>query len=138
MRVLPFEDADPALVPMAGRRALDRAGVKLSLRAWQGLSLPRREMLARLGEDEEVDAEHVRALLEDADPPPEAIEAPPEPPATSPPGDLCAALGADRPLDDEAWQRLGALGRYVLASYARRGRAEKLAAAYDSLVRARS
>lgn len=138
MRVLPFEDADPALVPMAGRRALDRAGLKLSLRAWQGLSLPRREMLARLGEEEEVDAEQVRELLEGADPPPEPIEAPAEPPAASPPAELSAALGADRPLDDEAWRRLGALGRYVLASYARRGRVEKLAAAYDSLVRARS
>lgn len=138
MRVLPFEDADPTLVPMAGRRALDRAGLKLSLRAWQGLSLPVREMVVRLGEEGEVDVERVRWLLEGADPAPEPIDALPDPAPDAVPPDLRAALAPDRALTDEQWRALTPLGRYVLASYARRGRLDKLKTAYDSLVRARS
>ena len=134
MRVLPFEDPDPSFVPLAGRRALDRAGLKLSLRAWQSLSMPARAMIARLGQEDEVDVERVRSLLEGAEPAPEPIAPLDDPPSDAPPAEVRAALGPARPLSDEAWRALGSLGRYVLASYARRGRAEKLAAAYDSLV----
>lgn len=134
MRVLPFEDPDPELVPLAGRRALDRAGLKLSLRAWQGLSLLVRESVARLGEEPEVDAERVRELLDVADPEPTTIEPIDDPPADAVPRELALALGEARPIDDAEWRRLTPLGRYVLANYARRGRAEKLVEAYDALV----
>ncbi len=134
VRVLPFEDADPSLIPMAGRRALDRAGQKLSLRAWQGMSLMQREMLASLGEQDEVDVERVAALLEGVHPAPEPIGPLEDPQTDAVPPDLRAALG-ERALTDEAWRSLDPLARYVLANYARRGRAEKLALAYDSLVR---
>lgn len=135
---LPFEDPDPSFIPLAGRRALDRAGLRLSLRAWQALSLLVRETVARLGEDVEVDAERVRALLDGAHPAPEPIAPRLDPPAEVAPPEVRAALGPGRPLDDGAWRGLSPVGRYALASYARRGRAEKLAAAYDALLRATS
>lgn len=134
MRVLPFEDPDPSLVPLAARRALDRAGLKLSLRAWQGLSLIVRETLARLGEAAEVDVERVRELLDAADPAPDPIDAIDDPPLDRVPREITDALGALRALDVRAWQRLSHVGRYALAHYAEKGRAEKLAEAYDALV----
>ncbi len=138
MRVLPFEDPDPSLIPMAGRRALDRAGLKLSLRAWQGLSFMVRETLCQLGEAPQVEADRVRELLDAADPAPTPIDTIADPLPDAVPAELTAALGAARPLEDAAWQRLTPVGRYALASYARRGRSDKLAAAYDALVRARA
>lgn len=135
---LPFEDPDPTLVPLAGRRALDRAGLKLSLRAWQGLSFLVRETIARLGEDEDVDVTRVRELVEAAFPPPEPIEAIDDPPRTEVPPEVREALGSERPIDAPFWQALSPVERYALASYARRGRAEKLAAAYDALRSSRS
>jgi hypothetical protein len=132
---LPFEDPDPSFIPLAGRRALDRAGLKLSLRAWQGLSFLVRETVARLGEDEEVDGERVRELLEGAAPEPERIDPLADPPPEAVPAELSAALGAARPLDVARWRTLSPVARYALFSYARRGRAEKLAEAYDSLFR---
>ncbi len=134
VRVLPFEEPDPSLVPMAGRRALDRAGLKLSLRAWQGLSLMVRETVVRLGEAPEVDATRVRELLDGADPAPEPIVPVDDPPFDVVPAPITEALGDARPLDLGAWQRSSPVERYALASYARRGRTEKLAQAYDALV----
>jgi hypothetical protein len=131
---LPFEDPDPSFIPLAGRRALDRAGLRLSLRAWQGLSLLVRETVARLGEDEEVDEVRVRELLEGAHPEPESIEPLDDPPLDAVPPAISDALGAGRPIDPRRWRALSPVGRYALSSYARRGRAEKLAEAYDALV----
>jgi len=125
-------------MPLAARRALDHAGLKLSLRAWQGLSFLVRETLAGLGEAEDVDIERVRELLEGARPEPEPIEPLADPPAGTVPAAVRDALGPERPIDEAAWEGLAVVARYALASYARRGRSEKLAAAYDSLFRARS
>ena len=132
--ILPFEDDDLTLMPMAARRALDRAGLKLSLRAWQGLSLLARHAVAALGASPDVDPARVRELLEVARPIPEPIEAPPEPGDDAPPDVLREALGSERPIDAATWSGLSPLARFALASYARRGRADKLATAYDSLV----
>lgn len=134
MARLPFEDPDPSFIPLAGRRALDRAGLKLSLRAWQGLSLLVRETLAQLGELEEVDADRVRSLLEAAHPAAEPIEAAPEASFDQVPEVVRDALGPDRPVDLDAWRRLSPVARYALYSYARRGREAKLTEAYDSLL----
>jgi hypothetical protein len=133
MRLLPFEDRDPSLIPMSARRALDRAGLKLSLRAWQALSLPVRATLAALGEEDIVDPEHVASLLDSADPRPEAIDAPAEPDPERVPAELSAALGSARPIGDGTWRALSPLERYALFSYARRGRSERLDAAYAAL-----
>ncbi|HJL17903.1 MAG TPA: nitrate reductase associated protein [Sandaracinaceae bacterium LLY-WYZ-13_1] len=130
MEILPFEDDDLTLIPMAGRRALDRAGLRLSLRAWQGLSYPVRSMLVGLGSAEEVDADDVRALLASADPPPEPFEAPAEPPADRPPEELIAALS----LPPGFWAACSPVARFALASYARRGKTVKLRTAYEALL----
>jgi hypothetical protein len=117
-------------MPMAARRALDRAGVKLSLRAWRALAASDREAIAQMGEEEIVNRARVLALTGDAP----AIDVQADPPSDRVPDDLRAALG-DRAPDDARWRSLGVLERYVLASYARRGRTEKLAAACDHLLR---
>lgn len=133
MRFLPFEDHDPSLLPMSARRALDLAGLKLSLRAWQALSLPVRETLARLGEEAEVDGEVVLELVDAADPAPAKIDPVPDPDRERVPDAVRAALGDDRAITDKQWRALSVVARYALASYARRGRDEKLTAAYDAL-----
>lgn len=132
--LLPFEEDDLTLMPMAARRALDRSGLKLSLRAWQGLSLLARHAIVALGASPEIDPSRVRELVEAARPIPEPIEAPPEPPADAPPPVVSRALGDARPIDGATWAGLSPLARFALASYARRHRADKLATAYDSLV----
>lgn len=132
--LLPFEEDDLTLMPMAARRALDRTGLKLSLGAWQGLSLLARHAIVALGASAEVEPERVKELLEAARPMPEPIEAAPEPPADAPPPVVSGALGDARPIDPATWTGLSPLARFALDNYARRGRAEKLAAAYDSLV----
>lgn len=137
---LPFEDPDPSFIPLAARRALDLAGLRLSLRAWQGLSLLVRETLARLGESPEVDPPQVHELLTAArpEPEPESIAPRPDPPADAVPAVVRDALGRERPLDDVSWRGLSAVERYALASYASRGRTEKLTRAYDALFPSRS
>lgn len=131
MIILPFEDDDLTLIPMAGRRALDRAGLKLSLRAWQGLSLPVRTMVVGLGSEDEVRADDVRALIVSATPSPEPIEAPDEPPADAPPEAVTALVDADAAW----WASIGPVARYALYSYARRGRQDALRDAHASLTR---
>ncbi|HTU62929.1 MAG TPA: nitrate reductase associated protein, partial [Polyangiales bacterium] len=48
-------DAQLSLLPMAARRALDCAGLHLSLKGWQTLTLERRQALVRLGGAEQID-----------------------------------------------------------------------------------
>jgi hypothetical protein len=76
----------------------------------------------------------VRELLDAADPAPDPMDPIDDPPLDAVPSEVAGALGSERPLEVRAWQRLSPVGRYALAHYARRGRVEKLAAAYDALV----
>jgi hypothetical protein len=130
MVILPFEDEDLTLIPMAGRRALDRAGLRLSLRAWQGLSLPVRSMIVSLGSEDEVRAEEVRSLLSSAHPAPEPVEAPGEPPADRVPDEVASALD----VDPAWWSGIGPVARFALFSYARRGKPDKLRRAHAALL----
>ncbi len=132
--MLPFEDPDPRFIPLAGRRALDLAGRKLALRAWQGLSLPVRESLVALGDGDEVDVDRVRALLADADPPPAVIEPRPDPLADTLPEGLAAALAPERPIDGATWRALRPVERYALAHFLRPERLDTLRRAYDALL----
>lgn len=127
MIILPFEDDDLTLIPMAGRRALDRAGRKLSLRGWQTLSLPARSMIVGLGSEDEVRADEVRSLIASASPPAEPFDAPPEPPADAVPDEVARTLDD---VDLAWWSAAGPVLRYALSSYARRGKADKLRDAY--------
>jgi cyclic pyranopterin phosphate synthase len=68
-----------------------------------------------------------------ASPSPTSITPFATPDANLPPGALVQALGAARPLDAPAWSSRSELDRYVLLKLQLRGRAEKLARAYDEI-----
>jgi len=121
-----FEDigAELELVPLAGRRALDRAGVKVGLESWRTLSHEAREAVAALGSAESVDAAAVRRQLVGVAYTP--CDGLPEPGAHEAPSEIAPAL-ASAGLDLERWSRLRALDRWALASLAARGRTDGLA-----------
>jgi hypothetical protein len=131
-------DAELRLLPMAARRALDVAGLHLSLDAWQLLPLGVRQALVALGAGTTVDATAVTVQLTHAGA--ASVEQPPllDPPAAAPPPEVTQALQPARPLDAACWTQLRALDRYVLAQLARRGKLERLAAAYDEILAATS
>lgn len=122
-----FDDADEALtfMPTAARRALDVAGVKLSLRAWEKMDRGARMDLVRAGAGDAVDASEVVRLLAVADPPVERIAPVPDPePTTAPP-----EIGA---VDRRRWSALRPLDRYALVKASKR--AEKLARAREEIL----
>lgn len=122
-------DAELTLMPMASRRALDAAGVKLSLASYQTLGLADRRELVRLGAERAVDANAVKALVARAGGPPSKELLPVyEPEVLS--GELAQALE----LDDERWGALTALDRYVLDKLHRAGKAERLRAAFEEMI----
>ena len=126
-------DVSLTLVPLAGRRALDRAGRKLSLAGWSSLSGGDRRSLVALGADDDVDVARVHAIVERASPPAKAIEPLAEPGAHRAPAAVVAALGASRPLDPATWASLTPLDRYAFAKIVTRGKLERLAVLYDEL-----
>lgn len=117
-------DASLPLVPLAGRRALDAAGRKLSLESWRAMPLPRRREIVAHGSAERVEVEKVRAALVGFPCP--VIEGRPDPDAAHVPGAVRAALGSDVELDDLRWSVLRALDRWAFASLADRGRFDGL------------
>jgi hypothetical protein len=131
-----FDDADAqlTLLPMAARRALDCAGLHLSLKGWQRLALADRQALVRLGASDAVDCARVAALLgpcgADVRPTPPLPEADA---ATGPGAELLQALPQGHDLSSGRWQALSSLDRYVLAQLARRGKIERLAEAYAEI-----
>jgi cyclic pyranopterin phosphate synthase len=136
MRLFAFDDIGPELdlVPLAARRALDLAGVKLSLAAFRSLSLELRRELASLGSVAEVDTARVHEIAALAEPPPAALPVAPDPSPVTVPPELVAALGLERPLDAGVWSALEPLERYALAKLARGSRAERLGGAYSEIV----
>jgi hypothetical protein len=118
-------DAELSLLPMASRRALDAAGIKLSLATYQTLALGERRELLRLGGQEQVEVSAVCALL--AGVTSTTVQVYREP--LELPLALARALG----LDAAGWQRLGALDRYVLDKLEQRGRSERLQRAFAEI-----
>lgn len=138
-----FEGPNPGLIllPLAARRALDAAGIALSLEAWQGLSIEDRRLLVEAGTTAEVAIETVERLALRARPAPDRI-GPRRDPEELPP-ELAAAAG-DRIRDlTLAWPALTPLERYALAKVARSKRAapderaQKLASACDEILKVR-
>lgn len=127
-------DAQLSLLPMAARRALDCAGLHLSLKGWQALSFEQRQALVRLGGTDRVDLARVAELLAER-----AADIRPTPPLTEadaavgPSAELLQALPAGCDLSHERWRTLSALDRYVLVQLARRGKVERLAEAYREI-----
>jgi hypothetical protein len=130
-----FDELDDqlTLLPMAARRALDLAGVHLSLAAWQRMSLAARRQLIALGAVEIVTAQSVRDGLRAAGVPTRDEAPRPDPAADHLPPELNPALGPARQLTAAEWARLRPLDRYVFDQLARRGKRERLAIAYDEI-----
>lgn len=133
-----FDALDEALtlLPMAARRALDRAGRHLSLASWQTLPIPARRELIALGSEHAVDVGAiVRCLLQHG-----AVtrEQPTvnDPPEDRTPPEVSRGLGPGRAIDDALWSRLRALDRFVFAQLAGRAKLERLAAAFDEIMEA--
>lgn len=118
-----FEAIDETLdlVPLAGRRALDRAGRKVGLEAWRRLSPTARAAIVEAGASAVVDAGRVRELLAGVEASP--LEGRAEPSATVVPPALSAA-GVR--LSTERWAALRALDRWALESLAARERTDAL------------
>jgi cyclic pyranopterin monophosphate synthase len=123
--VFPFEEALPDLetVPIAARRALDHAGIRLSLDSWRSLPTDDRRRLVLLGAAADVDIEAVLGSLQWAVPPPESSAVLGDADPHVPPEELLRALEPTRTIDPKRWARLRALDRYALVHTYRRAAA---------------
>jgi cyclic pyranopterin monophosphate synthase len=134
VKLYSFDGVDAALdlVPLAARRALDVAGLKVSLEVWRALPLAARRALVEAGAAPRVDSQQVSALL----PVDQAtrIEPVAEPGANGIPSELPAAFGPSRPISAALWQALSPLDRYALLKVAGRGKPERIKAAYAEIV----
>ncbi|NUP05633.1 MAG: cyclic pyranopterin monophosphate synthase MoaC [Polyangiaceae bacterium] len=120
--VFSFEDVGDALslLPLAARRALDVAGLRLSLEGYQSLVYKDRLDLAILGARDSVDTSQVERIVRRSSMPPARIKPVADPDARTPPEQLNAALGPKRALDPIGWSKLRALDRYALVHVMRR------------------
>ena len=122
---------DLPYVPMAGRRALDVLGRKLSLEGWRSLPIDRRWIVVRAGVAPRVDARALEAI-DMATPAPVRVPPLPDPPPGAPPLQLLAALGGARPIDPTTWGALRPIDRYVLVKSL--AKPEKLTIAYEQII----
>jgi len=115
MRVYRFEGIDDSLdlVPLAGRRALDGAGAKVSLDAWREAAIDIRRTIVALGTMPQVDAGAVRAVLAASSVPHVDIPREGEPDADVVPGRLASLV------TETAWRALAPVDRYALDKVAR-------------------
>ena len=137
--VYAFEAIDLAelpFLPLAARRALDEAGIKITLPGWLSLTLEDRQALVAAGVADAVDRAVVRHLVGRATPLATVVGAVAPLSADAPADDLKRALGDERPLPSDVWRGLSPLDRYALAKSA--AKPEKLARAYEAIVRSRA
>lgn len=128
MKVFAFEELgeDLKLLPLSARRALDVAGRKLSLAAWQKMATGVRRELAHIGSAEVVNRERVRELIVGADPAASEIECDDEVRLTVLPDGL--------PVDAEGWAQLSRLERFALLHAVERPRGDRLKRACDEIM----
>ncbi len=140
MKLYAFDAIDETLelVPIAARRALDRAGVRLSLAGWQSLDPDARRAIVEAGAEREVDVELVERRSRAASPPPDSIPKREELSSSAAPAHVVSAFGKARPIPDAVWASLSWLDRYALAKVAEKAREERMAGAYDEIVGASS
>jgi cyclic pyranopterin phosphate synthase len=118
-----FEDQNPGLtlLPLAARRALDVAGLKLSLEGWRALSLDERRSLALAGSGASVAVDTVERIALRARPAPERVGPEPDPEEFVP--ELAAT--ERRAELERAWPALAPLERYALVKLARSKKADR-------------
>jgi cyclic pyranopterin phosphate synthase len=135
-RIFEFEDVDDCLtlVPLCARRALDAAGLKLPLAAWQALTLHTRQAIAQAGSRSSTAVEVVESSLSALDTRPAPVAGEPDPPADRVPDFVTAALGNAYPLSSSIWAALEPLERWVLAKFARRDDKTRLTQAYQAII----
>jgi cyclic pyranopterin phosphate synthase len=127
VKIFAFEEIGPDLrfLPLAARRALDRAGIKISLSAWLAMDLAARRALIRAGCTAKVDPGRVEKVIARAGVPRASIEKSPEPRAV--PAELREIVSAER------WKELAPVERYALVKAAQKG-AEHLRVATAEIV----
>jgi molybdopterin synthase catalytic subunit len=108
------------LLPLAARRALDRAGLHLSLEGWRSLSVEARLAIVAAGAQAEVDPALVRARAAESSVPARPIEPSPELDTAGPGAGLEATLGTDAARIVAAWPSLHPLARFAIAHLAKR------------------
>lgn len=136
MKLYAFEQIDERLklVPLAARRALDAARLKVPLSIWQRLEPAMRTELVELGSQAEVNVERVRELLETHVPELEPCQAFPEPRADRIPDELSGALVDGPHIADDVWAKLDAVDRYALCKVVSRGKPNRILAAFREIV----
>jgi len=125
-------DATLDLLPLAARRALDLAGLKLSLDAWRALPVAVRRAVVESGSGTAVDLAQLKAALVGA--PVTPIECSADPDISSVPPELSEVLGAGRPISQALWNALSPLDRYALVKVVGRGKPDRIDAAYAEIV----
>jgi cyclic pyranopterin phosphate synthase len=136
VRLFEFDGVDDKLelIPLAARRALEHAGLKLELLAWQALPLAARRELTLLGSQNQVGLPAVKRALEAANPTPMPVEPRLDPPSDHLPTQLAEAFGPSRPILPGVWAGLSSLERYALTKVAESTKPELIEAAYAELV----
>jgi cyclic pyranopterin phosphate synthase len=134
VKLYSFDGVDAALdlLPLAARRALDVAGLKVSLEAWRALPLEARRLIVECGSTPAVDLARVEAAL--GEQPVTRIERSVDPCVSTVPAELSGPLGSKRPISQALWHALSPLDRYALVKVAGRRKAERLDAAYAEIV----
>ncbi len=138
-RLFDFDTSDPSLhlLPLCARRALDAAGIKLSLAAYQSLCVPDRYALAQCGTEEHVELEQVRLITKRAQGDVSTLPVRLDPDGTTVPEEVSQVLGPTRPIPEKVWQNLSTLERYVLVKVTARGKPARIQACYDEIIGAR-
>lgn len=135
MTLFAFDDIDSSLslLPIAARRALDHAGLKLSREGWQSLPLAARQRVVELGSAPEVDVLAVKDQVRHAVPAASEVEPVFDPSPDAVPAELSAALG-DSPLPPGVWSALSPLERFALVKAAASRSPDRLPRAYQEIV----
>jgi cyclic pyranopterin phosphate synthase len=124
--------------PIAARRALDHAGLRISIEAWRSLSIDERSRLTLAGASERVDTDVVSGIARLASPPPQRVPTGADPDQGTPPEALSRALEPMRSIEPRRWGRLRALDRYALVHTYRRAMARSsfliLGEAFDAVM----
>ncbi|HET9958264.1 MAG TPA: nitrate reductase associated protein [Polyangiaceae bacterium] len=124
-------------LPMAARRALDMAGIHVSLEPWKGLSAEQRQGFINLGRAPTVDVAAVGRRVEELGLASRPEQKWTEPGADEVPRDVQLALAPQLTISKAEWSQLSPLDRYTLYKLASRERTDKAKLAWRE-IRARS
>jgi cyclic pyranopterin phosphate synthase len=129
-----FERIDDSLplLPLAARRALDLAGIRLSLQAWKAMPLHARRAVVAMGTDAQVDTQKVQRALLRVKAKGEPCPVRPDPDPSRVPAEVTQSLGYD--IGVPTWGALTPLDRYAIAKIAGRPSRERLEEAYGEIV----